>query len=106
MHDVAAAPSSEQVVLVGAPVVDHEKLALVDVVELDGALVIETVGAEPVEPPEEPESSGYPNTWAQYHVPPVERAAPTPITLNEPFSMFARCPGEFNHAVTTALGVA
>ena len=100
---MGAAPSSEQVVLETVPVVDHEKLALVDVVELEGVLVSETVGADPVDPP--PESSGYPKTCAQNQVPFVDRAAPTPITLNEPFSMLARCPGEFNHAFTTALGV-
>ena len=46
---MGVAPSSEQVVLETVPVVDQEKLALVDVVELGGVLVSETVGAEPVE---------------------------------------------------------
>jgi hypothetical protein len=41
----AAAPSSEQVVLVTVPVVDQAKVALVDVVELAGVPVNVTVGA-------------------------------------------------------------
>jgi hypothetical protein len=46
-HATAAAPSSEQVVLVGEPVVVQAKVALVDVVLGSGPLVIATVGALP-----------------------------------------------------------
>ena len=40
--------------LVGEPVVVHAKLALVEVVELAGLLVRDTVGEEVPEPPEPP----------------------------------------------------
>ena len=84
-------PSSEHVVLVTVPLVDHAKLALVAVVELAGALVSVTVGAlggGDVE--DEPESSYVPNSCDQYNVPPELLAAPTPVALKPAVSMFAR----------------
>jgi hypothetical protein len=60
---VAAAPSSEQVVLDTVPPVDHPNEAEVDVVELGGPLVSITVGA--VGPPPPPESSNVPNSCDQ-----------------------------------------
>jgi len=47
VHAAAGAPSSEQVVLVGAPAVDHARLAKVSLVDAGGPLVMATVGAVP-----------------------------------------------------------
>jgi hypothetical protein len=67
VHAVGVALSSEQVVLETVPPVVHEKDALVDVVDEDGAPVKDTVGAEPlgggVLPV--PESSKVPNSCDQ-----------------------------------------
>ena len=56
---IAAAPSSEQVVLLTVPVVVHVNDALVEVVDEAGPLVRPTPGAEGggVPPPPVPESS-------------------------------------------------
>jgi hypothetical protein len=54
VHEEGKPPSRAQVVLVGEPVVVHAKLELVEVVELAGLLVRDTVGEEVPEPPEPP----------------------------------------------------
>ena len=91
--------------LVTLPPVVQSKLALVEVVELGGTLVSETVGADGDGDDDEPESTYVPNSCDQYIVPFALAAAPTPIALKDEFSMFARCPDEFSHAFTTSLGV-
>ena len=51
------------------------------------------------------ESTSEPKFCVQYTVPFAARATPTPIAWKLALSMFARCPGEFNQAVITLLGV-
>jgi hypothetical protein len=65
VHAVAAAPSSEQVVLVTVPPVVHENEALVEVVDEDGAPFNVTVGADPAGVPPVPESTNVPNSCDQ-----------------------------------------
>ena len=99
--------SSEQVVLVGLPLVVQAKLALVEVVELGGPLVSVTVGATvPPPPPEPPPSTTVPKFCAQYTRPVEETAAPTPIALKFGFSMFARWPDELSQPCITDAAVA
>ncbi len=65
VHETAAPPSSEQVVVETVPVVDQPNVAVVDVVDDAGPLVRLTVGAETPPPPPVFESSYVPNSCDQ-----------------------------------------